>query len=412
MTDEKKEKSKIIKYQQVLKRLSYFLVWSFILLRIFNIKILEVSIERIIPTSIYSHLIEYSYLIYLLLALILIKLIKFRNILSWLGGFVTFPLFLLYYSIFLKGLRIPLFIYNFITRISIFTKSLKYKVICISLFLLSLYLMFYISKDIPIVISMLILFILLVSHLLRRFITISNPLYFLQKVEKCLFKLWDKYINSSLQKDIEEWKKLDPLDEKYNKKREKSLKSLWFFNRFFKRSAEYLQSLKGNQIIVGYFICAIFFTLTFTVIIFALEYYGLDMIYSNNFEGICNSDFTNSLYLSFMTITTANLEGVIPMTGLARLFISLEVLCGIIIVVILFFVFASVTMEIYKKDLDAFINSLEKKEQEMKCLIEEQYYGKVRDKLPDVISSIQVDLKRKSKVKWLQIDDDEFPNLP
>ena len=234
---------------------------------------------------------------------------------------------------------------------------------------------------------MVVLFLSLTAHFIRRFYTIFRPFNFFYKVQEVFFKWWEGN-KSNICGKIKCWKEIDPSDKEYVKKRNEPLRDLWTANRIFKWASSFLGSPRGNLIIVVYFITSTFITLALTIFIFATEYYGLVKLNPFSFLGFTSPNFLTSLYLSFLTITTNNYGDIIPKSGIAQLFISLEILCGIIIGVLLFFIFYTITLEQYRNDLKKYTERFLCEKGEIIGIIHNEY-GK---DITSVISPMMMEL--------------------
>ncbi len=391
------------------KRLRYFtylIIWFLAFLILLDIKFFELLPKEVIPGTIYLILLDYSILIYLLLAIVAILIFGLGKVISFLIGLLSFPLYLLFWFLPKKSFKMALSACSLLSRAASFTNTMTYKIALVLIFVLSSYIIFSIDHRILIIISMAFLLLVLGLHLARRFYTISKPVILFHRIEKLLFNMWEKYSKNTISQGIKEWKQMDSNDANYKEKWRSALNALWFSNRIFYRFAQYLKKLEGNRFLAAYFIFAVSLTLFLTILIFGIEYYALIKLSEDSVRGIAKANILDCLYFSFTTITTVNFGDILPVNGAARGLVLLEIICGMLILVILFFVFTTVTLEKYKRDLDEFVNSLEHKEHEIKKMIEVEYGKKIGELLPELVSSTDQEGRG---YKFIKLDEDELP---
>ena len=221
-----------------------------------------------------------------------------------------------------------------------------------------------------------------------------------------MFKSWDKMKENIILKNAKEWQALDPNDENYNKKKAENLSLAWMMNRVFYRLAKYLQRAENAKIISIYFIYSISFTFFYTITIFAFEYVACAYLFPESFNGFYPS-LLNSFYFSFLTIITMNFGDIVPVSGIAKVLVSLEALSSLVIGVILFFVFTTIILDKYKKDIDDLINKLFEEEVIVKQLMTREFGKGLRDLLIE-LSFISSEGVKSKNPKFILPDDDEI----
>lgn len=405
--EEKKEKSKIKKILKNVRRLIYLLFWILLINYFTGDAIFPISLSNILPTFLYLFWNENSIYIVAILIIVVFWSVGIKNLIKLFFGFFGFPIYLIYFLFIKQSYHSISFIVKFVTGSIAFTKTMKYKMILVLSFVLASYIILNTSNQTALTISMFVLFLTLFAHFLRRFYTISIPVKLFNKAQSKVFEGWEKSKTDTLLKGIREWKEMDPADENFHKKRVESLQMLWLFNRIFRRFASYLQNMQGNKIIAGYFLIAIIFTFLLSIITFALQYIALEKLIPNSFQGFSFPSFLDGLYLSFTTILTVNFGDIIPLNGYAKFMITSEIIFGLIIGVILFFIFTTIVLEKYKKDLESFILKLNSEEKEIIYLIEREAKCKVKEIIPEVIDSFQGDKSNETLKRFLQIDEEE-----
>lgn len=381
MENQNKEKVKNKKKIKIFKKLSYLFVWLILLLEIFKFNIVKNLYLEIVPPSIYKYFPEYLLVTILLFVFIIIVLIfRIKKIISWLIGFLIYPLYLLVWILF-KICFLPLF--NLALKIISFTKTIGCSFISFLLFAFSFYtIYFYISVSCLVKMAMVALFSALILFYLKTFHQIYKPPTPFRTIQSLFSSLWENLLIHKFSKNIKEWKALDPSGKDYQEKKKETFKQLWICNRFailFTKifTDEFKEKIKGRRLLVGSFIWTVSFALFSTIITFAFEYYALENMYPNSISGI--SSFFDSFYLSFTTIFTMSSGNIIPISDLARLFTLLEVFFGFIIVILLFLIFTTVTMATYEKELATISEKLIKLRKDIEGFIEKEYEKKIEE---------------------------------
>jgi hypothetical protein len=218
----------------------------------------------------------------------------------------------------------------------------------------------------------------LLAHYSRKIYQISKPLKIIGKAQDFMFKSWEKMKTTTLLKGVQDWKALNPEDEKYNQKKMESLSLLGAFNWVFIKTARLLKRMQGEKVMITYFIISVGYTFFLTVFLFGLEYYAISIISPVSITGI-KQNFFSALYFSFNTLITINYGDIVPSTTVARLLVSFESFCGLILGVILFFIFTTVILEKYKRDMDVLIEKLRQEGKGVRLLIEKEFAKGVKE---------------------------------
>lgn len=406
--NDKEIKKKKKKKKRLLKWIIYSFLWLIILLQLSGNKTINFIFTSIIPLPVLGFLSKYDYILYFFLLIPILMYFKIHKVILGILGFLFFPITFFVIIVPKFGFKTISFSFKSISEAYSFSKTFKYKILFVGLFIISTITIVKAEDEILIITAMAILILQLFFHFIKRFSSISAPIRIFNKVQESTFHGWEKAKKELVYKRIEKWKKIDPNDKKYNKEKTECLKLVWVINRIFFRLSNYLRKLKSNRLVVSYFIYAIISTLTFTILLFSFEYYALERLDPSSFKGIVGPEIIDTIYLSFTTIITINFGDIIPVTGWARFFISLEVLSGLTIGVILFFIFTTVTIERYKRELIDFSEKLSKEEILLKDVIEKEYEKKLNEIIPSVVDAIQGKNKNEKIKKWFNLDDHEI----
>ena len=122
--------------------------------------------------------------------------------------------------------------------------------------------------------------------------------------------------------------------------------------------AECLREVVNSRKLDLYFLGSLFYTFVLTVVMFALEYLGLERIAPGSFAGVPDPGLLDFLGLSVSTIMTADVSPLHGVSGLAQTALYLQLLGSLLIIVLLVFVILTSIRERYKQDLDGMVHEL------------------------------------------------------
>lgn len=244
---------------------------------------------------------------------------------------------------------------------------------------------------VAIIVCMCYLLIFLFLHLGSRFLHTFAPMWFFQKANKLIDSYWRWLKEYKIIEYKASLEKLQADPEKYQKERKKSLIRLLLINRFLGYLAGKLRLLEESRLVILYLLASLAFTFMVTVVIFALEYYGLSLVDPGAFASVRDLNFLHSLYFSFTTITTMESTQIQIVSDYARALVSLEVLSAIVIGGILFFIFTTIILERYQTGLQDLISRLDREASEIATIAEktwelemDQIETEVTEKSPDL----------------------------
>lgn len=343
------------------RRFAYGVIWLLIISNVFGIDMLSILLSKYSPESYVIFFNIYHFYIYGILLILALIIFKIHRLIFWFFGFLALPPYLL--LIFIPRFSFKA-LYKIITILSGTNKtykSFRFKLSFFVLWILAVVAILRPTNKHLVVVAMIIIFGDFISHFIKRFRSLSAPIRIINSTSDFLFNGWEKIKNSILLKNIKEWQAMDPSDEKYNQKKAESLSAAWILNRVFYRLAKYLKRAENIKVLSFYFIYAVAKTFFYTILSFSLEYYALTYISPGSISGLKDS-FWNSIYFSFSTLITMNYGDIIPISGLAKIMTSLEAFSSLLIGVILFFIFTTIVLEKYKRDIDVLSKKLSEEE--------------------------------------------------
>ena len=399
-------KIKIYGLKPVIKGLAYVIVFLMAFAYFLGGNGTQTGFAHFISTPLAEFLFDHKILIFLCVLLVMLIFAKFRRVRTWTAGFVILSLIIL--AVWHKGLfRSLSTLSRMASKVATLSGTTRYKLVSTVLFIIAAYLIFSSSSAYLIPPGMAILLLLLIFHFAGRFYSLSKPTRFFLRLKDSIDKHWDEILARELPKMLREWKCLDPSNVEYAVKRKEAIGSLWFYNRLFFRLGNYIGKMESNRLLVGYFILATGWAFILTVTVFAIEYLALDKITPGSFQGVIESSFGQFVYFSFTVITTTGFGDIVPMTGWARFLSSFEVLYGILIAIILFLVFTTVTVDRYRKSLDDLAYNLLRKAEETKSLLEAEDRRSINEIVPELLNSEEEIKPGSLSYRFFKIDEEE-----
>lgn len=177
---------------------------------------------------------------------------------------------------------------------------------------------------------------------------------------------------------------LEKLTPEQREKRAANLQFMVIANRATAFIAAKLKEFQESKLILLYFILGLLFTLCLTVVLFSLINLGLQKIDPLAFSKSSPRGFLFFLYYSFNTILTNGIADFYPVSSIARLLNSLELLFAFLIIVILFFVYTNIKNEKAKEEMANLVQSLTTQGEEIEELIHQEYDTNVSNAIKEI----------------------------
>lgn len=253
------------------------------------------------------------------------------------------------------------------------------------------------SKDpIFLLASMLFLAVFYCRHLYRKFRMAFQPASVFANVAGVLRRCWAIYQTKIIPEQVKAEAQLDPTSEAYGAKLIENLNGLYTVNSILLIFAEKLKHAAISRKLDIYFIVSVLSTTLLTVIVFALEYLGLEKYKPGSFSGIPKPGFWDFLGYSFSNLMTAGLSALAPHGVLAQVLSHLQLLAALLLLVILVFVILTSIRERYREDVELAISELKNGA----CLIEGHIQQQYRLSLVDLELTTLV--KQRSAVNFFR----------
>ena len=188
-----------------------------------------------------------------------------------------------------------------------------------------------------------------------------------------LAKNWESIRKKAILEQLD--KEIDSEDsDAVNKKRTSNLTVLTMANYGLLYIAQKLHKNMSKNTLDLYFMYIIMKTVVVTIIIFAAEYYALNRLDPTSFIGPEHSkSFFFYLYYSLTFLFTMDIVELFPISALAKIFTSMELICGAFIFVFLFFLMTTVIRQNYRDDIEILIDKLKMSSNDMERLLHERF---------------------------------------
>jgi len=220
-----------------------------------------------------------------------------------------------------------------------------------------------------IVLGMLLTGAYLLIHYFRRFRLAFLPSTIFTHVSSTVQETWEKIRESP-------WagpQKGDRRSEEFQQKLGQNLlimymttAGLYFLTA---RLKEVIDSRKLDLYLVG----SLVYTFALTIVVFGVEYYGLERLHPGSFTGVSSPGLVDFIGLSFSTIMTASISPLKAISGLAQLASYLQLLGSLLIIILLVFIVLTSIRERYRRDLDGVVEELGSAAERAAALIEGNY---------------------------------------
>jgi hypothetical protein len=374
------------RYRAPIRGFLYVLLCIVIALFLFGGESAKEAFARVISEPIAVFLFANKVVFFLCAILILLLTGRFRFIRLWVAGFgvISFIALAVWHKAIFRSVAN---VAKIASAVATTSNTARFKLSAIIIFCIAAYSIVYSSSRLLVVSGMAILLLLLIGQYVRRFCSLSKPARFFLGLQSQIEKHWGEVGGREIPMAFREWKSLEPSDPQYRKKRNEAMGALWFYNRFFYRTGNFLGHMENNRLLVAYFILTVGWTFLLTVAIFAFEYLGLVRMSPGSIQGLGNQSIWQAAYFSFTVITTTGFGDIIPESGLARGLVSAEVCCGILIAVILLLVFTTVTVDRYRRGLDSLSSEFLTRAEEIESLLRAETGQPTYDIVAELLAS-------------------------
>jgi hypothetical protein len=195
----------------------------------------------------------------------------------------------------------------------------------------------------------------------------------IERLTSCISQEVRNYRKNFLIQEIKDIQQLPADSVEYKQKKDKNIGFVLVYNTILQFFARKLRNIQSSQVLLLFSFSLLFNTLILTVLVFALEYYALFKMDSTSFNGDVENNFFFFAFFSFCNFLTTTYGSFAPAGTLARIFVSLELLCTMLFGIILVFIFTTVVRDQHAERLNQLISDLENENDEIVGLLASQY---------------------------------------
>ena len=184
-----------------------------------------------------------------------------------------------------------------------------------------------------------------------------------------------------------------------------NLQCILILNRATSCVASNLRRFQESRLMILYFIFGLVLTFFITVVVFAIVNFGQYRIDPHAFSGQGPASFPFFVYYSLSTILGNVVADFYPISPCSRVFNIIEVLLGVFILVILFFMYTNIKSDKTKTQMDSLITSLDQKGTDLELFINQEFSVDVEraiaeiEKLPSNLIKVIYHFSPKRTVK-------------
>lgn len=372
MTDNP-EKTRIpkITIRVLLREAFAFALWAYLVVKIFVFDFDVYFVETYLPSV--SWLVRFKFFLFLVLTAIYWLSVGDKNFLKSLGFILAYPFIVLFW-------RMPkLFVGNWFAVLAgvgfgvSFFKSFKRNFLIFTVIALSTVLVIFTEDPLLLASAIVALSLFLVVHFLRRFYLSFVPSKALFLPKQATLELIEKSKNNlRLPEDLRSTA-VEKFNAEQHQKWSMSLQTLLILNRFSHFAASKLREFQESRLVILYFLFGLIFSFFLTVFIFALNNYALHKLDPTAFSDPSEKNLFYFLYYSLNTILSGNIADFYPISTIARLLSTAELVFGFFLLVVLFFVFTNVKSDKTKAEVDSLISVLDSQGKELETVITQDF---------------------------------------
>jgi hypothetical protein len=246
---------------------------------------------------------------------------------------------------------------------------LRASFILFSMAIVSTFVICLVTNRALVVVCMGLLAVYLVTHYFRRFRMAFSPSTVFADVGTIVGKAWEK-LRESIPARPEG---VDQESQEYKQKLGQNLLSIYMITTVLHYLGERLREAVNSRKLDLYFVGSLMYTFFLTVVVFGIEYFGLERLAPGSFTGIEKPSIFDFLGLSFSTLMTSDISPMKPASGIAQVASYVQLFGSLLIIVLLVFIILTSIRERYRQDLDGVVNELWSASERVGGLLEANY---------------------------------------
>lgn len=342
------------------------LLWFAILTQLF-ISDLGSWIAEQVPISVF--LFRYRFFILLGVVALLWLVLGNRRFLLSFGYIAAYPFVITVWIIPRFILRNWAVAIAFSPAIHSILSRLRASFILFSVAIVSTFVVCLVTNRVLVVVCMGLLAVYLVTHYFRRFRMAFSPSTVFADVGTIVRKAWEK-LRESIPARPEG---VDQESQEYKQKLGQNLLSIYTITTVLHFLGERLREVVNSRKLDLYFVGSLMYTFFLTVVVFGIEYFGLERLAPGSFTGIETPSLFDFLGLSFSTLMTSDISPMKPASGIAQVASYIQLFGSLLIIVLLVFIILTSIRERYRQDLDGVVNELWSASERVGGLLEANY---------------------------------------
>jgi len=346
--------------------------WTYIITKFFVIDFDVIIIYKYFPKL--NWLIKYKFFVLLVIICFFVIFFKGTNLLKYFAFILIYPFFLLFWRIPKLLLRTKNWICVFaaLEIIISFFKRLKFNFAIFTFVIISALLILTTSSSYTLIPAITILFLFLINYFINRFKYAFNPFRNLTIQSETLAKIWnamqEKFSLPKTEENIIETKYLIENPQYVN-----NLQIILIINKMCYFLISKLRNFKHSKVSVFYSIFNIIISVIVTIIIFGFINFALYKLNPDSFYNPNLDSFISFLYYSLNTIFTNGIHDFYPTGNIARLFNSIEIVFGFLILMILYFLLTTIFRERHNEQIDNAIITMKSQAAAIEKFMEKEY---------------------------------------
>jgi hypothetical protein len=221
--------------------------------------------------------------------------------------------------------------------------------------------------------GMLLIVLFLVGNYVRHFrmaFSMNGPLYGTDRVSAAVWRFLkgaviDKHLTDAKESNI------DTVES--DKKRKEALENCLLLRGLVQLLISKLSAFAKSGRIELYLLVSLAYSIVLTIVLFGFEYYGLHKIHPDAFTATNSVGLVHWLYFSLMTLLHVSIGGIQPSSSAATFLVAAESICGVVLMLFLFFIITSVLRPRYHSDFTGLIDQLKQESNVIELKINSEF---------------------------------------
>jgi len=383
------KKSLLFFFFKITKEIISVLFWLYLIIKMFIFDLDVFLIKNYVSN--YYWIIEYKFLIIISIIAVCWFFTKNKNILIWFLYISFYPFVLMFWKIpfFIFKQKSWIFAFAVINSIISFFKSIKYKFIISTIYILSLSGIFLFTNNKIIGLSSLFIILTLSIVHIRSLILVFKP----SSIFQIYIKIFSGMRNHGksffgIDDDMKDLA-VNDFGEKQLEKWTTNLQTSILFNRVCLFSAKKLKAYQNSKLNAVSSIFTIFGLIILTIISFAVVNYGIFKIDNGYFELSTIPSFFIFIYYSFNSIFFNSIKEITPTLPLSQILFMIESFFAFFIVAIFISLIFTYKNQKRTEELNQAIEGIEGEAKSMEGFIKEEFRFKNIDEAIKELSNLK-----------------------